>query len=470
MVTRAASWRVRPASAVGFRLAWLLGALAAGRLAAAQGPPPGYYASVDTTNATTLRQTLHAVIKDHTRFPYTAATTDTWDILNLASEDPSNTANIIDVYKNQSLPKQPGGNTFYDREHTWPNSYGFPNDVVANYPYTDCHMLFLCDPSYNSSRSNKPYRFCSAACSEKVTVTTNGQGGGSGIYPGNSNWTSGSLTAGTWETWIGKRGDVARAQFYADVRYEGGFHGVTGAPEPDLILTNTEALIAASNTGNNEPVAYMGILSDLLVWNRTDLPDDWERHRNDVVQSFQGNRDPFVDHPEWADCLFLGNCTTGTQFCFGDGTQATPCPCGNNGSAGHGCANSQVAAGAFLKAMGTTGPDMLVLTASQMLSTALNIFLQGSTEVVGGALFGDGVRCAGGQLLRLGVKSAVGGVAQYPEAGDLSVSARSAALGSPIPSGAARYYQTYYRDPSAAFCPNPPGNTWNVTNGVMIIW
>ncbi len=55
-----------------------------------------------------------------------------------------------------------------------------------------------------------------------------------------------------------------------DVRYEGGTHGDTGASEPDLILTDDESLIAASNTGNNEPVAYMGILSVLLQWGRAE--------------------------------------------------------------------------------------------------------------------------------------------------------------------------------------------------------
>ena len=46
-----------------------------------------------------------------------------------------------------------------------------------------------------------------------------------------------------------------------DVRFEGGTHGETGHNEPDLILADDQALIAASNTGDNEPIAYMGILT-----------------------------------------------------------------------------------------------------------------------------------------------------------------------------------------------------------------
>ena len=67
-------------------------------------PPPGYYDSVSATNAATLRTTLHAVIDDHLRFPYTSSSTDTWNILNLADEDPNDSGNILDVYRNASYP------------------------------------------------------------------------------------------------------------------------------------------------------------------------------------------------------------------------------------------------------------------------------------------------------------------------------------------------------------------------------
>ncbi len=273
--------------------------------------PTGYYDTVDLTNATTLRNSLHNIIKDHVRFAYTSTSTDTWDILEQADEDPSNPNDILDLYRNASYPKQGGGNTYYQREHTWPKSYGFPNDNSTNYPYTDCHHLFLCDGGYNGSRSNKPYRFCDASCTEKPTLLTDGVGGGSGVYPGNSNWTSGSYTQGTWEVWQDRRGDVARALFYMDVRYEGGTNGNSGAPEPDLILTDDEALIDASNTGSNESVGYMGMLSVLLEWNQEDPVDAKEEHKNDVVYSYQGNRNPFVDHPDWVGCIFGGNCSGG---------------------------------------------------------------------------------------------------------------------------------------------------------------
>lgn len=156
-----------------------------------------------------------------------------------------------------------------------------------------------------------------------------------------------------------------------------------------------------------------------------------------------------------------------SAFCFGDGIDplvTTPCPCANYGAAGHGCANSIDANGALLAASGTTNPDTIVLACSSMPTTVTSIYLQGDGLVAGGTLFGDGVRCAGGTLIRLGSKTNAGGASQYPQGGDLSVSTKG--LVTPG-SGATRYYQTYYRNSLASFCPT---ETFNVSNGVSITW
>jgi trimeric autotransporter adhesin len=164
------------------------------------------------------------------------------------------------------------------------------------------------------------------------------------------------------------------------------------------------------------------------------------------------------------------DCTPGAPFCFGDGTLAVACPCANFGAIGHGCENSASTGGAVLRSIGSTHPDTLVLTASGELSSVLSIFLQGDAKIGSGIAFGDGVRCAGGNLKRLFVKSSASGDSTAPGPGDPSVSARSAELGDPIPMGSTRYYQTYYRDPNLAFCPAPQGDAWNVTNGVQVAW
>ncbi|NIP17694.1 MAG: hypothetical protein GWM87_05745 [Xanthomonadales bacterium] len=138
-------------------------------------PGPGYYDLVDDSSSQALRDSLHEVIDDHTRYPYTSSETDTWDVLETADQDRDNSANITTVYRNASFPKQGGGNDFYNREHTWPRSYGFPdNGPELNYPFTDMHHLFLADGDYNFYRSNKPYADCDAGCTEWATEANDG--------------------------------------------------------------------------------------------------------------------------------------------------------------------------------------------------------------------------------------------------------------------------------------------------------
>jgi hypothetical protein len=84
--------------------------------------------------------------------------------------------------------------------------------------------------------------------------------------------------------------------------------------------------------------------------------------------------------------------------------------------------------------------------------------------------FGNGLCCVGGSLERLFVHVASGGIVSAPQPGDPSVSVRSVALGAEIPTGATRFYQTYYRDPNPSFCPAPLGDTWNVSSSLAIVW
>jgi Tol biopolymer transport system component len=159
------------------------------------------------------------------------------------------------------------------------------------------------------------------------------------------------------------------------------------------------------------------------------------------------------------------------SFCLGDGSNPSvrDCPCGNAGASGRGCANS-VGGSAGLAASGTTEPDTVVLATDGMLPSVLNIYLQSDGPRLPGVVMGDGVRCLAGTIRRLAAKHASGGASQFPESGDLSISARSAALGDPLIPGTTRYYQTYYRDNSASFCPPPLGSGANVSSAVRIVW
>lgn len=273
--------------------------------------PAGYYDGADESSPASLRASLHAIIDDHVRIPYTSSETDTWDVLEQADADRDEPDRIVTLYRNISYARQGGGNDRYNREHTWPKSYGYPdddpNDPWDNYPYTDMHALFLADSDYNFYRSNSPYNHCDEGCTEYPSEANDGRGGSGGE---DSNWQTGEYTDGRWDVWQGRRGDVARAQMYMDLRYEGGVHGATGAMEPDLVLTDDLQLIRDHQTQDNSDVAYMGMLSVLLEWHRQDPVDAAEVQHHETVAAYQGNRNPFIDHPEWAECLFAGTCMT----------------------------------------------------------------------------------------------------------------------------------------------------------------
>ncbi|TCZ85046.1 endonuclease [Lysobacter sp. N42] len=267
----------------------------------------GYWSKVNTSSASQLRCSLHATIRNHTVYPYSASTTDTWDVLEIADEDPASGTRILDVYRNRSYLKGSeragtGTGLTYNREHTWPNSLGFGSATgdlgYPNAPYTDLHMLYLSDTTYNADRGNKPYADCtlSGGCGERATEANAGAGGGSGLYPGNSNWVKGpDGNAGSFQVWGRRRGDIARAVLYMAIRYEGG-KDARGQSEPDLEMTDDRSKIVITSASP----AYMGLLSTLLAWHQADPPDALERDRHEVVAQFQGNRNPFVDHPEWA--------------------------------------------------------------------------------------------------------------------------------------------------------------------------
>lgn len=244
-----------------------------------------YYAEVDDSSPAALRASLHPVIDDHIRYPYSSADLDTWDILEEAQQDPTDPGKIIDIYENHSYVK--GG--VYNREHTWAKTYGFGTLTDENSAYTDTHHLFLCNPDYNSHRGNSPFEDCTGGCSQDPTVfnPANGQGG-TGI--------ANLYTASSYEVWPFRRGDVARAQFYMAIRYEGGTHDATGFSEPDL-----ELIDGPLTTGQ----PFMGQLSTLLEWHAADPVDAEERARNDLIYSYQGNRNPFVDNPQWVTAIFL---------------------------------------------------------------------------------------------------------------------------------------------------------------------
>ncbi len=153
-------------------------------------------------------------------------------------------------------------------------------------------------------------------------------------------------------------------------------------------------------------------------------------------------------------------------FCAGDGS-GTACPCGNTGAIGHGCASSVNALGAVLGHSGDAqvSDDSFQLRADGLPNSATVLFFQGTAQqsAGAGAVFGDGLRCVSGTVLRLATRTASAGFVVYPS----SISDPAISTVGAIPAiGALRYYQVWYRN-SAAFC---TASTFNLTNGLRAQW
>lgn len=147
-----------------------------------------------------------------------------------------------------------------------------------------------------------------------------------------------------------------------------------------------------------------------------------------------------------------------TPYCFGDGS-GTPCPCGNPGSASHGCANS-ASGGGLATSSGSASAtlDDLEVQGAGLTPNQPVLLFAGANAVQGGQgiVFGDGLRCAGGGVQRLGVRTA-------SPAGAASWGPGLIAMGGWTP-GETRRLQLWYRDPVG-----PCGSGFNLTNGLELV-
>jgi endonuclease I len=154
-----------------------------------------------------------------------------------------------------------GGADDWNREHVWAKSHGdFGNDPPCG---TDAHHMRPTDASVNSARGNKDFDNGGIQHSEAT-----------GCY----------YTEYTWEPRDEVKGDVARMIFYMEVRYEGD---------------NGELDLEVVDWVNSAPDPEHGKFSTLYEWHQQDPPDAFEINRNEVIYSYQGNRNPFIDHPEF---------------------------------------------------------------------------------------------------------------------------------------------------------------------------
>ncbi|GAB2607044.1 hypothetical protein Aab01nite_02350 [Paractinoplanes abujensis] len=234
-------------------------------------PPPtggtdSYYAGAAGKTGESLKTALHQIISSGvTKLSYDGV----WNALKVTDQDPANSANVKLFYSGLSRSKSLNGGDQGDwnREHVWAQSHG--DFGTAAGPGTDLHHLRPEDVAVNSARGNKDF-----------------DNGGTAVSGAPGNYTD----SNSWEPRAAVKGDVARMIFYMAVRYEGG------DSYPDL---------EADDATSSGSAPRMGRLSALLAWHAADPPDAAERARNQTIYaSYQHNRNPFIDHPEWAASIF----------------------------------------------------------------------------------------------------------------------------------------------------------------------
>lgn len=201
----------------------------------------GYYKNLEDVTGNALKLALRELITDtHTNITSYAKLKE---VLQDADEDPNNPDNMILFYTGASVTKTDNMST-WNREHVWAQdlSNGWFGESGAG---ADAHHIRPCNPSVNSSRGNKIF-------GTSTTTST--------YYPGDE-----------------FKGDVARIIFYLMTRYQ------------------------ESETYNLDFTDIAESVDLLLLWNEQDPVSALEMNRNNVVEEVQGNRNPFIDYPEFAE-------------------------------------------------------------------------------------------------------------------------------------------------------------------------
>lgn len=242
-------------------------------------PPANYYAGAAGLTGSALKSALHTIIANgHVQYSYS----NTYAPLKAIYADPDDPERVLTVYSGTSVPKNDtyrpvagsDPDVTWSREHAWPASFGLDSTNVdpgssdgdAGPDYTDLFNLRPALQTVNNLRSNKYYDESTGT----VTVPP--------LAPGCSS------DGDSFKPRDVEKGDLARAMFYMATRYDGS--------EPltlDLEINETPSAAAGR----------FAKLSTLLKWSEEDPVSPEERRRNQTVSSYQHNRNPFVDHPEY---------------------------------------------------------------------------------------------------------------------------------------------------------------------------
>lgn len=237
-----------------------------------------YYRKANGKTGEELKEALHQITE-----PQESQSPNFYTYAALASQyktsdnDPEKEGNIILFYSSRSYEWFPWGQMGTDRnsvqrEHVWPQSrfrkYGVSDDTKLS-PYNDAHNVRPAWGADNADHSNYLY------------------GEGAGLFDPN--------TLESADLVHSYRGDIARILFYMAVRYD------------QLEIIDEDSAVTGSSS------YQIGKLSYLLQWNLDNPVTDREKHRNEgIYNGRQGNRNPFIDHPEYA-CKIWGSTNDATK-------------------------------------------------------------------------------------------------------------------------------------------------------------
>lgn len=245
-----------------------------------------YYSSAEGLSGYDLKTALYEIISGHDQQSYN----DVWSFVNSSDIDDyyEDDGSILDIYSespsgsdsynftasSDQCGSYSGEGDCYNREHILPQSWFGSGD----YPmYSDVHNLFATDGYVNGRRSSYPHG--------EVSSTSYTSDNGSKLGSSASSSYSGTV----FEPIDEFKGDVARAYFYMATRYE------TSIDSWENSSTNSDAML----DGSEDQVFEDWALATLISWHESDPVSQKELDRNEAAYSFQGNRNPFIDYPDF---------------------------------------------------------------------------------------------------------------------------------------------------------------------------
>ena len=261
-------------------------------------PLTGYYEPITATSGQGLLGQLHTLMfNTHTWYSSYDDCRD-FNGAYTAMEPGTQEGTLTDFYTQHDISKEwMGGGDFtghWNREHVWCQSHsaGLWNNTEGSTRGggADYHHVRPLEMNLNSTRNNNEYGEVAHhnSTTEKYSKLPNGSVGYLGGY----------LENGTFEPLDSVKGDVARILMYVYTHYSTGAGGTTPL--------NYEKYVG--DLKFNEIICYGtsvdASINMLLKWHHNDPVSDAEKVRNEAAYGFQGNRNPFIDHPEFADAIW----------------------------------------------------------------------------------------------------------------------------------------------------------------------